>query len=129
MSAACRNPNILATVASLDDHRRAGRFRVKSLKAAHGRVQGGVVDLSGTGARLSMSSPPAAKPGEPTMVTLSLGDATVTVKAQLVWVKPVSRKECLVGVRFDALNPSETAAIQNLARLGRDSLRQETRGG
>ncbi len=76
-----------------------------------------------------MSSPPAAEPGEPTMVTLSLGDATVTVKAQLVWVKPVSRKECLVGVRFDALNPSETAAIQNLARLGRDSLRQETRGG
>ena len=123
-----RNPNILAVVGATEDHRRAGRMRTRNLKVNHGRTQGVVLDLSGTGARLSLYAEPDVQPGTETQVTLTCGDTHVALRASIVWVNPVSRKECQVGIKFSQLNPSEKAAIQHMARVSRDIMRGETRG-
>ena len=123
-----RNPNILCVAATVDDHRRAGRMRVRNLKASHGRTVGLVADLSGTGARLRLTARPGFQVGDETMVTLTSGTVSVALRVSVVWLNEVSRKEWEVGVKFGQLNPSESAAVQHLARMSRDALREEMRG-
>lgn len=122
MAAPYRNPNVLAMVATMVDRRAAGRVRVKKLRSRHGKVSGDVSDLSRTGARLLFSGGANLKAGDQSSITIAFGESQVTLRAQVMWVRQASRKEHLMGVKFEALNESEAAAVAHLARIGREAM-------
>ncbi len=96
--------------------RAAERYRPAGLRCDLGDV----VDLSASGARLSLDARHACDIGS--LLTLTLtpadGSGTVRVTGHAVWSKRTGVRRKEVGVSFVRLRPSTAARLETLARTG-----------
>jgi hypothetical protein len=118
-----RNPLPLTPAAPTRNNRRHGRLRTEHLQCRHGQiVLGDVTDLSASGLRLLLKSWTPLKPGACLGLALHWGKIAVPVRARVAWARRAGFRKYRVGLEFLDLTPSETVAVQHLARLAVSSL-------
>ncbi len=98
------------------------RFRVRDLFASNHKVVGEIVDLSATGMRVFARGKCQVEKDQQLGFTLQWGQVSVPVRASVAWVRLIAAKEHLVGIHFETLNASETAAIEKLMTLADETL-------
>ena len=98
------------------DKRKSGRVKTEFLTCDHGgKVYGTVVDLSANGARMFRKGPMQLKDKAFANFTLRWEGVEVPVQIQVAWLRKVGWRRFLYGLKFINQNPSQKAAIAQLA--------------
>ncbi len=116
-----RNRNPLPIQATVNNRRNRGRLRTTDLTAKQNNLSGEVLDLSATGMRVRFLGKTEFKQDELIGMTLAWDTVSLPVRGKIVWVRAAGRKDVQIGVHFEELNDSESAAIRKLAMLAGDA--------
>ena len=108
----------LKTLAGGDNSRRHGRVRCELLSASHRkRPLGDVGDLSVSGMRVMHKGKLKHAKGSVISLTLDWLETSVALKAKIVWTHKVGFRKHLLGLEFEDVTPSQTAALQYMASM------------
>lgn len=114
-----RNPSVLAGEGTERDLRRKGRLRCEMLVCA---PLGQVVDLSGSGMRVTRRGGRICKPGQTVQVTLEHAEGHMQLKARVSWLRKTGFRRQEIGLEFIDMSPSLQSELARVARNANDCL-------